>query len=291
LRPSAALLEQLSTSRLLVNGAVPSVGTGERRSATKGVGLEFAEHRPYRSGDDIRHIDARVLARLGESYVRQYFVDRQLPVFVLLDASSSMRAGKPSKFEVAAQIAQIMGFVGLAAGDRVRLGVAAGGKFSWGTAIHGASRVDRLFAAVDEVVPAGRLDFGTAVERAARDMGKSGYVVLVGDFWDDHVDDALDILQEQGHEIVGIQVVAPEELDPAALGNGTLVMVDDETGDEIEVAVDEDVMKSYREELAAFQAELRRRIVSRGGRFFQLATTANIERFVRHDLRAAGVFA
>jgi len=291
LRPSAALLEQLSTSRLVVSQATPSVGTGERRSATKGAGLEFAEHRPYRTGDDVRHIDARVLARLGERHVRQYFLDRQLPVFVLLDASASMLAGTPSKFAVAAQLAQIMGFVGLAAGDRVRLGIAAGGAFTWGAAIQGASRADRLFAAVEDVMPAGSLDFGDAIEQAARDMGKGGYVVLLGDFWDDHVDDALDVLQDQGHEIVAIQVVAPDELDPGALGNGMLVMVDDETGDEIEVAIDEDVMKTYRDELAAFQAALRRRIVQRGGRFFQLSTAAGIERFVRHDLRAAGVFA
>lgn len=291
MRPSTALLEQLSTSRLLVSQATPSVGVGERRSATKGVGLEFAEHRPYRTGDDIRHIDPRVLARLGESYVRQYFVDRQLPVFVLLDASASMRAGRPSKFEVAAQLAQIMAFIGLAAGDRVRLGIASGGRFAWGNAIQGASRADRLFAEVDEVEPSGRLDFGDAIERAARDMGKAGYVVLVGDFWDDHIDEALDLLKDRAHEIVAIQVVAPEELDPATLGSGTLVMVDDETGEEIEVAIDEDVLESYRDELAAFGAQLRRRLVSRGGRFFQLSTAADIGRFVLHELRAAGVFA
>lgn len=291
MRPSAALLEQLSTSRLLVSQATPSLGTGERRSSAKGVGIEFAEHRPYRTGDDIRYIDPRVLARLGESYVRQYFVDRQLPVFVLLDASTSMRAGNPSKLEVAAQLAQIMGLVGLAAGDRVRLGVAVGGKFTWSEAIQGTSRADRLFAAVDQLLPAGQLDFGDAIELAARDMGKGGYVVLLGDFWDSHVDEALDILQRQGHEILAIQVVSPQELDPTAMGDGTLVMVDDETGDEIEIAADEDVMKNYREELAAFQSSLRRRILNHGGRFFQLSTGADVERFVLHDLRSAGVFA
>lgn len=291
MRPSAALLEQLATSRLLISRAVPSAGVGERRSPTKGVGLEFAEHRPYRSGDDVRHVDPRVLARLGESYVRQYFVDRQLPVFVLLDASASMRAGRPSKFEVAAQIAQTIGFVGLAAGDRVQLGVAAGGKFAWSPALQGQARADRLFAAVAQVAPGGRLDFGTAVERASRDMGKSAYVIAISDYWDAHIGQALRILQGQGHEIVGIQVVAAEELDPTSLGSGTFVMVDDETGDEIELTLDEDVLKAHRDEVAAFQAELRRRIVSHGGRFFQVATSADIGRFFRHDLRAAGVLA
>ena len=66
MRPSAAILEQLATLRLLPSHAVPSMGIGERRSASRGAGIEFAEHRPYRRGDDVRHIDPRVKARLGE---------------------------------------------------------------------------------------------------------------------------------------------------------------------------------------------------------------------------------
>lgn len=269
--------------------AVPSLGVGERRSQTRGAGIEFAEHRPYRQGDDVRHIDPRVKARLGENFVRQYFVDRQLPIYLLLDASRSMLAGSPSKFEVASRIAQLLGFVGLAAGDRVQLGSAAGGRFSWSDPLHGQARADRLFAVVSGIAPGGMMDFGDTLTQAVRGMGKRAQVIAIGDFWDEHVLEALRQLQAHGHEILAIEVTTPEEVDPRSLGTGTLTMIDDETGEEIELALDEETLNRYGAELAVHREALRRRLVGHGGRFLQVSTTDDVERFMMRDLRAAGV--
>jgi len=288
-RPSPLLLEQLSTSRLMMSRATPSVGIGERRSASKGIGIEFAEHRPYRTGDDVRHLDPRVMARLGESYVRQYFVDRQLPVYVLLDGSRSMLAGSPQKYAVAAQVAQLMGFIGLAAGDRVQIGFTGEAKFRWSQPLQGPARADLLFQWFDELKPGQRADFGRDIERAARDMGKAAFVVVVSDWWDERIVKALDQLESQGHEVIGIQIAAPDELDPSSVGNGSLLLVDDETGDELETVLDEAIVVNYRAALAEFQAGLRQRLVSRGGRFFALSSAVDIKRFFLRDLRAAGV--
>jgi uncharacterized protein (DUF58 family) len=288
-KPSPALLEQLSTARFMMTRATPSVGIGERRSGTKGVGLEFAEHRPYRAGDDVRHLDPRVMARLGESYIRQYFVDRQLPVYILLDGTRSMLAGAPQKFALAAEIAQVAAFVGLSAGDRVRVGVSGDGGFRWSQALQGGARAEILFNWFNDIQPGGRGDFGADVQKAVRDMGKSAYVLVLSDWWDDAMRRALDVLDGQGHEIIGIQIAAPEELDPTSLGNGSVLLVDDETGDEVETVIDEAVITDYRKTLEAFQAALRQRLVSRGGRFFALASTADVTRFFLRDLRAAGV--
>lgn len=287
--PSPALLEQLSTARFVMTRAAPSVGIGERRSATKGVGLEFAEHRPYRPGDDVRHLDPRVMARLGESYIRQYFVDRQLPVFILLDGTRSMLAGSPQKFAIAAEIAQLAAFVGLAAGDRVRVGVSGDGGFRWSQPLQGGARAQILFDWFAKLTPGGRSDFGQDIETALRDMGQAAYVVVVSDWWDERMQRALDMLDGQGHEVVGIQVAAPEEIDPTALGNGSVLLVDEETGDEVETVIDEAVIADYRATLETFKANLRQRLVSRGGRFFSLSSAADITRFFLRDLRAAGV--
>lgn len=289
MRPSSTLLEQLSTARLLMTRATPSAGIGERRSLSKGAGLEFAEHRPYRQGDDVRHLDPRVLARLGETYVRQYFVDRQLPVYILLDGSKSMLAGSPQKYATATEIAQLMGFVGLAAGDRVRIGFSGAGGFKWSPPMQGPARAEQLFAWFNDLAPGGHADFGRAIERAARDMGKAAYVIVLSDWWDESIAHALDRLEANGHEVIGVQVAAPEEIAPTALGNGSVMMIDDETGDELETTLDETVLADYRNALAAFQAQLRQRLVSRGGRFFALSSTADITRFFLRDLRAAGV--
>jgi len=288
-KPSPVLLEQLSTARFLTNKSAPSVGIGERRSNTKGAGLEFAEHRPYRAGDDVRHLDQRVMARLGETYIRQYFVDRQLPVYILLDGTRSMLAGAPQKFAVAAQIAQVAAFVALSSGDRVRVGVSGSGGFRWSQSLQGAARAEILFNWFAEIEPGECKDFGADVELANRDMGKAAYVVMISDWWDERMNRALEVLEGQGHEIIGIQVAAPQELDPAALGNGSVLLVDDETGDEVETVIDEAVVADYRKTLETFQAGLRQRLVSRGGRFFALSSASDIERFFLRDLRAAGI--
>ena len=287
--PSPALLEQLSTARFLMHRALPSVGIGERRSNTKGAGLEFAEHRPYRAGDDVRHLDPRVMARLGESYIRQYFVDRQLPIYILLDGTRSMLAGQPQKFAVAAEIAQLAGFVGLAAGDRVQVGISGDAGFSWSPAIQGGARAPQLFAWFADIKPGARRDFSSDVERAARDMGKAAYVLVISDWWDENMTRALDVLEAQGHEVVGIQVAAPEEIDPGSIGNGSVHLVDDESGDEIETVIDEEVIAAYRSQLEAFQARLRQRLVGRGGRWGALSSSVDVSRFFMRDLRAAGV--
>lgn len=289
MRPSPLLLEQLSTARFAMNRAAPSVGIGERRSSSKGVGIEFAEHRPYRTGDDVRHLDPRVLARLGESYVRQYFVDRQLPVYVLLDGSRSMLAGSPQKYEVAAQVAQLMGFIGLAAGDRVQVGFSGDGAFRWSMPMQGPARSDMLFGWFDGLTPGGQADFGRDIERASRDMGKAAYVVVVSDWWDEGIVRALEQLDGQGHEVIGVQIAAPEEIDPSSVGTGSMLLVDDETGDELETVLDEAVLAEYRAALAEFQRNLRQRLVRRGGQFFALSSGVDMTRFFLRDLRAAGV--
>jgi len=288
-RPQPALLEQLSLVQLALLRAKPSVGVGERRSASKGAGIEFAEHRPYRAGDDVRHLDPRVLARLGDSYIRQYFVDRQLPVYVLLDGSQSMLAGTPGKFETASQIAQLMAFVVLAAGDRVQIGFAGDDTFQWSSPMQGRARTEALFQWIEERRPGGSGNFGAALERASRDMAKGAYVVAISDWWDDGIERALDRLDDRGCDIVAIQVAAPEELDPAAIGAGSYLMVDEETGEELETTLDEDVLRRYREALAAFHASLRQRLVRGGGRFFALSSALDMQRFFLRDLRDAGV--
>lgn len=97
--PEAALLDRLSRARLIMHHARATVGTGDRQSNQKGPGVDFASYRPFQEGDDIRKVDPRVLARLGDRYVREHYADRQLPVYVIVDFSKSMAAGRPGKLD------------------------------------------------------------------------------------------------------------------------------------------------------------------------------------------------
>jgi hypothetical protein len=78
--PSPRLLTSLMRSRLLVRRARATIGVGERRSRSKGSGMEFIDYREYHPGDDVRHLDPHLYARTGGYFVRQHAVYQQLPI-------------------------------------------------------------------------------------------------------------------------------------------------------------------------------------------------------------------
>src|SRR6202521_4772047 len=111
-----ARLEQLElVSRKIFLGRMK----GERRSKRKGQSVEFADYRNYGIGDDLRHFDWNLYARLDRLFIRLFMEEEDLHVYILIDNSLSMDFGKPTKLHFAKQIAAALGFIGLVNLDRV----------------------------------------------------------------------------------------------------------------------------------------------------------------------------
>ncbi|WP_127751853.1 DUF58 domain-containing protein [Devosia sp. 1566] len=286
MRPDSRLLEQLVVARYRLNRAQASVGVGERRSQNKGAGMEFAAHRPYREGDDVRNLDPRLLARLGEPFVREYFVDRQLPVYVLLDGSASMLTGEPQKYRFGAVLAQVLGFIALASGDRVQLGVSGGKRVDWSPQLQGQSRAEMLFDWLGKRPTGGRTPFSQALAQARSEMKPRAMVVLVGDFMDEGVDAQFKLLAGARHDIVAIHLASPQEIDPAALGSGPVRLSDAENGEALDLSLNPAVLERYRAAFAQWRSRLEQTI-SRGGagQYFFLPTSGDINSFVGLELR------
>ena len=94
---------------------------GERRSPRKGQSVEFADFRGYVPGDDLRFVDWNTYARLERLFLKMFLEEEDLHFYALIDASSSMDFGAPTKLKFAAQLAAALGFVGLVRGDRVKI--------------------------------------------------------------------------------------------------------------------------------------------------------------------------
>src|SRR6476619_6851703 len=92
---------------------------GERLTKKKGISIEFADYREYTDGDDLRHLDWNVLARLNTPVTKTYQDEEDLAVHVLIDVSPSMDFGEPTKFECAKRYACALAFLGLAGGDAI----------------------------------------------------------------------------------------------------------------------------------------------------------------------------
>src|SRR5215468_9455936 len=109
-------LEQLElVSRKIFLGLMK----GERKSKRKGQSVEFADYKNYVIGDDLRHLDWNLYARLDRLFIRLFMEEEDLHFYVLIDNSLSMDFGNPSKLHYARQMAAALGFIGLVNMDRV----------------------------------------------------------------------------------------------------------------------------------------------------------------------------
>ncbi len=107
---------EIATNRMVDQGVA-----GDYHSVFKGLGMEFAEVRPYQPGDDVRTIDWNVTARMGMPFVKKYVEERDLTVFLVVDVSGSLSFGSRAilKRELGAEVAALLSFAALRNQDRV----------------------------------------------------------------------------------------------------------------------------------------------------------------------------
>src|SRR5215211_5844675 len=111
-----AKLEYLSlVSRRVFRGSL----LAQRRTMQFGSGIEFADHREYTSGDDLRYLDWNVYARHGDLLLKRFQEEQDLHVYFLLDCSRSMAVGDPTKFDLARKVTAALAYIALADLDRI----------------------------------------------------------------------------------------------------------------------------------------------------------------------------
>src|SRR5262249_45008904 len=125
---------------------------GERRSPRSARSPEFSDFRPYVAGDDFRQIDWGAYARLGKLMLRLYVAEEEACLNVIVDGSASMALGDPPKWPAARRLAAALGFLGLAAMDRVQVGSLDGGRVP---PLRGRDGVSRIWSFLGELEPRG----------------------------------------------------------------------------------------------------------------------------------------
>jgi uncharacterized protein (DUF58 family) len=231
-----AVLARIANLELVARSVVEGFLSGLHRAPHLGVSLDFAEHRAYMPGDDIRRIDWKLYARTDRYYLKQFEADTNTDVVALVDASRSMGFGVTgaTKLDYAKMLAASLLFfsnrqrdrVGLVTFDeQVREFVPASAKHLQ-TALHS---LDRLATA------GGNGPLEKPIATAANSMRKKGIRILISDFYEDPagVAKAIDLLRAGGSDVIMFHVLdrAERELpvDDAASFR------DLETGDQIPV--------------------------------------------------------
>src|SRR5947207_6337492 len=116
---------------------------GERRSKKRGESVEFADHRPYVTGDDLRHIDWNIFARLDHLFLKLFLEEEDLALHIVLDASASGDCGKPGKFLFMQKVAMALGYIGLVNLNRVTVTAVGGAMVSMAAGDEGGGQVSQ----------------------------------------------------------------------------------------------------------------------------------------------------
>src|SRR6266480_185942 len=116
----SAFLRKLERLRIQARRAFPGTTRGERRSTRRGASVEFRDFRKYEPGDDFRHVDWSIFARLERLMLRQYVEEEDVRIDILVDQSRSMHFGRPiTKFDFARRAAAALAFLAVSSLDRV----------------------------------------------------------------------------------------------------------------------------------------------------------------------------
>ena len=279
-------LEQLElASRRLTAGRMK----GERRSVRRGQSVEFADYRTYASGDDLRQLDWNAYARLEKLFLKLFVEEEDVTVHILVDASRSMDYGEPNKLDAARRAAAALGYLGLASMDRVSVAFLGDGAASGMRPIRGKARALELFSFLATPRSERMTGLASAARAYAARLRGTGPLLLISDLMDPGYLDALRDLAGTRCQLSVLHLLAPDELDPEVPPDARLV--DNETGQAIEVSGDDDLVERYRTRLAEWTAEIGAFVSRRGGAYAQIPTDIELADLLFDVLRRRRVVA
>lgn len=291
---------------------------GERRSKTRGRSVEFEDFRPYVAGDDLRHVDWNVFARLDRLFIKIFQEEQDLALNIVLDASASMDAGNPSKLIFAQRVAMALGYLGLVNNNRVAAWIFGGrpdNTIRRLPPMRGRTNVQRLARfLLDETFPdaPSRPDreeqsFTRSLRTIAASRGTRGVLVLITDlFAPEGYENGLSLLSGGGSssgqpawDITVIQTLSPGECDPqhelAAGGDraviGDLRLTDVETGRSAEITITQELIARYRARFDAFQRDATTFCTRRGIQHVLARSDSDVAVLLMDELRRMGVVA
>jgi uncharacterized protein (DUF58 family) len=205
-------------ARLIVEGLM----SGMHRSPYQGISVEFAQHRPYVSGDDIRHVDWKVFGRSDKVYLKQYQEETNLHLLLIVDASESMGFGTVdahgatwTKYDHATAIAASLAYMAIQQQDSVGLAIfdqtlsryfkPSNSPGQWKVVVNELQQIPRW----------NKTNTGKILDQLAEKLTHRSLIVLLSDFFDDaaSIQKGLRHLRHKKHELMVFQILDPAEIE------------------------------------------------------------------------------
>ncbi len=262
-----AFLSEIEALQTLLKNNVAGMFGGNHQSKNFGSSCEFADYRDYVPGDDISKIDWNVYARFDKLYQKLYLDERQMHTKIYIDASRSMQHCNPEKAEQAIRLAAAFAYLSICEMDKVSI-----------FAIHG-NQVDEVISGMvgkdsyltyinrlNEIEFLPPVSISEAIRNAKIGMG-DGYSILISDFLtDEEYESAIDKFVEQRRDILCVQILSREELNPQY--RGKMHLFDSENASNFfRKRIDRDRIDAYKEALRYVTDRIKNYCESRGGHY------------------------
>lgn len=228
---SEEILRRVRRIEISTRKIVDTMLTGEYHTRFKGQGMQFADFREYSPGDDIRHIDWKVTARTQFAHIRKFEEERDLTVYLVVDASASGLFGTVarSKFDALAEVCALLSFAAVKNNDRVGLILFADRVIRHVRPRKGLSHAMRVVTELlhQEPVPGGT-SIKSALEFLAEVSKHASVAFLASDFLDRGYEKALRRVARK-HDVIALRMRDPREASVPRIG--AVELEDAETGE------------------------------------------------------------
>lgn len=201
-------------AKMVVEGFI----TGLHKSPYHGFSVEFAEHRPYRAGDEVKNIDWKVYGRSTRYYVKQYEEETNLRATILIDISASMgfaSEGHIPKVEYASYLAASLGYMMIKQRDSVGLALYDKEVRTYLPSKSKPSYLNLILKNLEDIKTTDETHTSVALDKLADQIKRRGLIIIISDLFDDveSISSALKHFRHKQNEVILFQILDPRELD------------------------------------------------------------------------------
>lgn len=278
LHPS--VLASIGRLDLIARTVVEGFLAGLHRSPYQGISQEFAAHRPYIAGDEVRRVDWRVYARTDRLYVKEFEEETNAPVRLLLDTSASLKYAprkEASKLDYARYLAAALAYLSIRQNDRIGLTCFAEEVRERIPARGGQRHLHTILAALERARASGHTRTGPLILCEAMQWKRRGLVVLISDLYDEpeEIVEAATRLRRVGHELIVFHLL--DRAEKLMEHSGTYEFRDLETGETLLVDASR-ARRSYLERINLTRAYFRREFARAGADYAELDTAEPLDK-------------
>ena len=285
---------RLETLALNLRTSLSGYFGGKHLGSTYGQTVEFSDFREYQLGDDIRRIDWNLYSRFEKYFLKLFTDERQMQVQIFLDCSASMGKDNPKKSSYAIAAAAALGFLTVHNMDKLSFHFMRGNRAEnpFGTMI-GKKAFFRAMGTFNDLEFTGDADIEACVTNTPDTSVNNGLTIIISDFFtESNWKKAVDYLCYKKRQVLLIQVMTPDEIDPSY--DGRVNLIDSEAEDlsdfrNMKIKITRSMQKAYEEAIADFKQDIKDFCSRRGVEFITVSTDTPIERVLFGELLKVGI--